>query len=58
MLIFSQLVVLIYVFISMRMKNVRTIKNIIMSLVLIGVAACGLAGALIIELGKSLTWNN
>jgi hypothetical protein len=36
----------------MRLRNIRTINLIIMSIILLGIAVCGLMGALIIYLSK------
>lgn len=57
MLIFAQVMTIIYIFATMRLRNTRTIKLLIMSCVLLAVAACGLTQVLITELNSDI-WSN
>lgn len=49
---------MVYMFITMKVKNWRFINCIVQAAVLIGIAACGLAGGLVVELSKGLVWSN
>lgn len=57
MLIFAQIMSVIYLVASMRLRNTRTIKLLIMCIVLLGVAGCGLGQSLIAELNSSSIWS-
>lgn len=56
LLILSQIVAVVYMCVSMRIRNTRFIKLLLMCVVLIGIATCGLAGKLYIQLTSTDIW--